>query len=219
MASPFVSARVNDVAVEVQLEEGGPFFGLISIFGMDPTPLARATDDDFVVALPELLNMAGVLDEPFFKDGQKVPCELENTATNEVEDHTVICTVAKFEYAKAHPQGRSRPPAGTGDDQEMIENEHMAEMDDAANHARLDAMKRAQQKRMMIALTAEAINSVVKMAKANGLSQAHVEQAFVAAGGTLPTHEDREAFENDEDEDEDVQGHPGAGQQAQCPQQ
>jgi hypothetical protein len=212
MASPFVAARVNDLAVEVQLEENGPFYAVITLCGVDPLPLAHATDDDFVTALPELLQMAGVRDTSEFKEGEEITAELEDPDTNEIEDHEVKCTAAKLAIAKANPQPRSKAPAGADE-----EDEHMAEMDDAANHAKMEEMKAAQKKRMMTGMTAEAINSVIKMAKANGLAQEHIDEAFTAAGGKLPTAEDREAFEND-DNDEDG-GHPGAGGGQQCQQQ
>ena len=212
MASPFVAARVNDLAVVVQVEENGPFFDLITIAGVDPLPLAHATDDDFVTALPELLQMAGVRTEDAFKEGETVTVELEDPATNEIEETNLTCTAAKLAVAKANPQPRSKAPAAA----EAEEDEHMAEMDDAANHAQMEAMKAAQKKRMMTGLTAEAINSVIKMAKANGLAQEHIDECFVKAGGVLPTDEDRERFEND---DEDGAGEGAGPQGQQCQQQ
>jgi hypothetical protein len=221
MASPFSAARVNDMAVEVQLTPNGPFFGLLTIMGVDPLPLAHATDDDFVLALPELLNMAGVHPSSSFQEGDRVEVELENPTTCEVEDRTLVATAANYAHAKANPSLRAHAPPGTAEyDQEALENEHMADMDDAANHAQTEQVKRAQKKRVLVGLTAEAINSVIKMAKANGLATEHVEQAFVAAGGVLPTAEDRAAFENDDDVDEDMRGAPGgAAGGPQCQQQ
>eukprot|EP00672_Neobodo_designis_P019126 CAMPEP_0174829328 /NCGR_PEP_ID=MMETSP1114-20130205/1872_1 /TAXON_ID=312471 /ORGANISM="Neobodo designis, Strain CCAP 1951/1" /LENGTH=212 /DNA_ID=CAMNT_0016063071 /DNA_START=43 /DNA_END=681 /DNA_ORIENTATION=+ len=212
MASPFVAARVNDLAVEAQVEEGGPFYAVITIAGIDPLPLAHATDDDFVVSLAELLQMAGVRDTDSFAEGEKITAELEDPDTNEIEEKTLVCTAAKLAIAKANPQQRSKAPEGADDE----ENAHMADMDDAANHAHMEEMKAQQKKRMATGLTAEALNSIIKMAKANGLAQEHIDQCFVAAGGILPTDADRERFENDEEENEAAGGGP---QGQQCPQQ
>ena len=221
MASPFVAARVNDVAVEVQIEEGGEFVPLITICDLDPVALAHATDSDFVPELAGLLAMAGVRAEDQFADGEEIEVDLENPETHEIETTTIKCTKAKMEYARAHPGARSgRPPVDDADGMTAEEREHMADMDDAANHAQMERMQQAQRERFLIAQTAEALNSVIKLAKANGLERRHLELCFEKAGGVLPTDADRAAMSDDEDEDADMMNmSPGGPQAAQCQQQ
>ena len=105
-------------SIDVQLQDNGPWYGLVSVGGVSVDELIRHCKDAFLdgswkhrflVELPRLLMWSGSTSTRskgdgtcFFSESQSIVMELEDSTTGEINEQKVTCSATNLALALEH---------------------------------------------------------------------------------------------------------------------
>jgi ribosomal protein L12E/L44/L45/RPP1/RPP2 len=196
-ASPIVAMRTSEETgmYEVQLAQGKPFYGLLSVGGANINDMDEACTNDATFKM-QLLGLAKQCGGTVGK--HDVVLELEDMESHEIDDVRTMCTEANLAVllrGDAAAPGASPKKAAAAEDEEGEEDEEEEGGDIKQNVMQL----------------AEALRGVMAMGAALGLSQDDIQECYVDAGGVVGD------FGDDDLPGGGMPGGAPGGQQ--CPQQ